>query len=136
MKVTTAKHGLRSLVMLLLLFGAFLFGASRVEAQDLSAATLNWMSESEALSKLDTEIQVYLTDQADQTPGTPAWTNDENHIVFYKLVMTRIGGGSTVYRSVEESLITLSTGVVSADYALSAATIQGLKDDAIVLLTL
>lgn len=137
MKVTTAKHGLRSIVTAFFLFGALLFSASSANAQTTDAdLTLNWLTESEALVALDNSVNLFVADQSNWTPGSPQWISNENHIAYYKLIMLSIEEGNTVPVSVGNSLLGLNDDKSAANDLLPQTTLNLLKADATNLLTL
>lgn len=136
MKVTTAKHGLRSIVTAFFLFGAMLFCASSVNAQAVDQdLSLNWVNESEALTALDNSINLLVADQANYAPGSPQWVSDANHIGFYKWTMQHIQNGLTVPNAVALSALTINDDKDAAQDMLPPAVVAQLKNDATSLLT-
>ena len=131
MKVTTAKHGLRSIVTALFLFGALLFSASRANAQ-----TYNWMTESQALVALDNSLNLLVLDQSNYTPGSTPWTNIENHIHYYKIVYNSINDGSSVPNAVDNGLLALNDEKTAMADMLPKQVLGVLRTDIINLLTL
>ncbi|MBK7937140.1 MAG: hypothetical protein IPJ82_08585 [Lewinellaceae bacterium] len=131
MKVTTAKHGLRSIVTAFFLFGALLFSASSANAQ-----TYNWMTESEALTALDGAINLLALDQSNFTPGSTPWTNAENHIHYYKLVYAAINDGSSVPDAVDTTLMALNDEKTALADLYTKQVLGVLRADIVDLLTL
>lgn len=137
MKVTTAKHGLRSIVTAFFLFGALLFCASSANAQAVDAdLTLNWLNESEALTALDNSINGFVADQANWAPNSPQWTSDAQHIQYYKLIVGHIETGVGVPGAVNLGLFGIDGGNTTAsNNNPPPAPLAQLKLDAVNLLT-
>lgn len=136
MKVTTAKHGLRSIVTAFFLFGALLFCASSANAQTTSDVdlTLNWVDESNALTALNNTVLDLVADQANVPQGGSQWINDADHIGYYKWIMTYLNNGSSVAEAVNQALATISSPTSVAPMTLQTPLNQ-LKTDATTLLT-
>jgi len=131
MNFTFAKKGLMSFVTVFFLLGGLLLTAERAQAQGA-----NWMVESEALVALDNSIHLYLTAQGNQAPGTPAWTDSDRHVKYYKLIMLNINSGLNVETSVRESRLRLNDGASSFNELIPQPVLMQLEADATDLLTL
>ena len=136
MKVTTAKHGLRSIVTAFFLFGALLFCASSANAQAISDVdlTLNWVNETDAMTTLDNKILALVADQAIVPQGGPQWIDDADHIGYYKWIMTYLRDGSSVAEAVNQAIATISSPTSTMTMTLQTPVSQ-LKSDATNLLT-
>lgn len=140
MKGTYAKQIRRSLFAACLVFVAFLFSTSRVEAQASdSDLSLDWLTESEALSELESEVGAYLTYQGGYAQGSPQWNDAQAHIVYYKRIMVEIEGGIQVPHAVVIALGPLGGSPTSpADNdapPLNPGEVTALRQDATDLLT-
>ncbi|MCB0543499.1 MAG: hypothetical protein H6575_00725 [Lewinellaceae bacterium] len=137
MKVTTAKQGFRSVLAAIFLFGALLFSASSANAQTNDAdLSLNWVTESEALSALENSVGLLVVDQANYPQGSPNWNNIANHINYYKLIMGLIEEGNTVPVSVGNGVLMMNDDKNASKDLVPAATLTQLRADATTLLTL
>ncbi len=120
-----------SFVTVFFLLGGLLLTAERAQAQGA-----NWMAESDALVALDQSINLYLNAQGNQTPGTPAWTDSDRHVKYYKLIMLNINSGLNVETSVRESRLRLNDGASAFNELIPQPVLMQLEADATDLLTL
>ena len=139
MKRTYVNLIQKSLAAMCLVFGMLLFGTSRAEAQTDQSLSLNWLTESEALSALEGAVNTYVADQGNFTVGSAAWINAANHIEYYKLLMGAIEGGAQVGVAVNTVVIAGYDPNPVEDYStvkiLAPATMGKLRSDATDLLT-
>lgn len=138
MKGTFAKVIQRSLVAVLLVFGALAFSTTRAEAQ-VNGINHNWVTESEALTALEASVALFALDQDNYTPGSTPWVSAVNHIEYYKQVMLAIENGITVPIAVFSTTIQGYNpnpgNVDAAAPILTPAQMEQLRNDATDLLT-
>jgi hypothetical protein len=148
MKVTTAKHGFRSLVAAFFLFGAFLLTTERAEAQVIGSQSLNWMQTGQAEAELVIEINKQYNIMAQSTPGTPQHTHALTHFYYYRAIHFKISDGSSVPEAVVSSLHIFDGNIAGngpksavpldelGNITLTKAEVDNIYNDAVALLTL
>ena len=134
MKFTTAKHGFRSLLATLFLFGALLFSAGQAHGQSLSTGNQNWKTVPDAMQTLEGQITQLDGQLANLTPGTPAYDNVNQHMEYYKLIYGDLQDGTGVPEAVFKNVGVVNLSVTDAN-PQSQATYDQLRVDATALLT-
>jgi hypothetical protein len=129
MKRTYFKFTLRTLVAMFFLLGGMFF-ANRAEAQ-----SYNWLNESEAVNKLNTEIDQLALDIQNFVPGSTPYKNMANQIHYYKLIMLELEGGLNTESSASTALPKVNNQFGSENQMLSKTALTNLYNGAVVLLT-
>lgn len=130
MKGTFFQFKLRTLVAMFFLLGGLFLSANRAEAQ-----TFNWMTESQAVSQLNAEVEQLSLDIQNFVPGSTQYKNISNHLTYYKLIMVSIETGATVPVAVNDNLGHVNDQFDAGDKLLPKDVLVGLFNDAVDLLT-
>lgn len=130
MKKAFSTIGRRSLLAVFFLLGGLLLTANRLQAQ-----TYNWMTESQALSTLEAEIDQLALDITNYTPGSTPYKNIANHIYYYKIIHGAVQTGMPVPQAVEENLARVNDQFNTTSAMLPKNTLVQLHTDAVTLLT-
>lgn len=102
MKLTTSKKGFRYLVAALLLLGATFFSANRASAQVLddiqlnASLNLNWKNTADATVILEDALQQLANSLPLLPPGSQQLTDAQNHLSYYKGILSILEKGETV----------------------------------------
>ena len=110
MKNAMAKHGLKLLTAVLFLFGALAFSATKAQAQSTDITLMNqsqnltWISEAEAMNVLETQIMNLANTLPTLTPGTQAYIDALNQLIYYRLIYTDIEGGTSTQQATNSNL--------------------------------
>lgn len=135
MKKVFAKLGFQALVAMFFMLGGLLM-TNRAEAQlthnTQAGTSLNWKSAAEATDIVKQQIESINLEIANYNPGTPAYNNLNLHSIFYKGIARGLSGGESVENAVKNAL-PIDNDAVGQQ---TPATIRGLYDEAVVLLTL
>jgi hypothetical protein len=139
MKGTFAKLIQRSLVAMLLVFGALALSTSRAEAQ-VTNINLNWVTESEAITALDGAVVALAVDMGNYTQGSTPWVALANQVEYYKLVMGAIENGTSVPVAVLNTTINgynaNPAGTDSNATTITPAQMDQIRANAVDLLTI
>jgi hypothetical protein len=138
MKGTFAKLIQRSLVAMLLVFGALVCSTSRAEAQQVGNIHYNWVTSNEAIATLENAVNALVANQTNYPQGSPAWVVLANQIEYYKSIMVAIEGGAEVPVAVFTTLITgynPNPGMDAAAITITPAEMDQLRATALDLLT-
>lgn len=134
MNLLSSKHVLQSLVAVIVMFGAMLFGTVQANAQGLAQDEMNWKTVPEAMQILDAEINQLALDLTGLIPGTTEYADASNHLSYYKLIYGALEEGSTVSDAVLGSLGQLDIGIPDED-PQGPPIYNQLLNDAVTLLT-
>ena len=141
MRKAMAKHGLRLFTAVFVLLGALTFSATETQAQgaDLQlmaqSQTYNWLTEAEAMLALNTQLIIKTNKLSTLTPGTPAYNDVKNQLVFYKLIYAGIEGGTSTMDATNNNLFKVPNENGSVDNSPIPVNFEQLYINAIGLLT-
>lgn len=130
MKKVFSTIGRPSLLAVFFLLGGLLLTANRAEAQ-----SYNWMTESQALSTLEAEIDQLAIDITNFTPGSTPYKAMANKIHYYKLIHGSVQTGMAVPQAVEVNLGKVNDQFDTTAAMLSKNALVQLYNDAVILLT-
>ncbi len=143
MKKAMAKHGLKLLTAVLFLFGALAFSATKAQAQSTDITLMNqsqnltWISEAEAMTVLESQISALANSLPGLLPGSGAYNNALNHLVYYKLIFSGIETGLSTQESANTNLLNVPNENGSQDgSAPIPVNLNQLYSDAVGLLTI
>ena len=111
MKKVLNRIGLRPVLAGLFFVAAFVLGATRAEAQVSMTNTqvntakgLNWVTESEAIAILNSNVDQIAINLGNLIPGSQAYNNAVYHLSYYKWVSQEIQHGTVVPQAVIRGL--------------------------------
>lgn len=113
----------------------FLLGGMLLSADQLSAQSYNWMTESLAIITLEAEIDQQSLDLTNYTPGSTPYKNILNHLSYYKLIQVSLSEGSSVPQAVDGNLTKVNDQFNTTSGMLSKTALAQLYADAVDLLT-
>lgn len=141
MKLTTSKKGFRFFTAVLLILGASFIGASQVSAQVLddiqtnASLGLNWKDNGTATTVLEGAIEQLLQSLPLLPPGSPQIQDAQNHLQFYKGILSEVQEGESVRVSTIKSLGRMNDGKNSFADMIPRPTLITLYNNGVNLLT-
>jgi hypothetical protein len=141
MKLTTSKKGFRFFTAVLLILGASFIGANQASAQVLddiqmnASLGLNWKDNASAQTVLENAIEQLVQAIPLFPPGSAQLQDAQNHLQFYKGILSEVQEGESVRVSTIKSLGRMNDGKNSFADMIPRPTLLTLYSNGVTLLT-